>query len=450
MSTASFKPATAADEQTLASLLPAGQITDISQLPSSIPSYLIQVIPELKINGQVVMTGSAVQMGTDHKVKYTINYPDGRIGGYSSNFIAGEFHAVGVVGGSISKNKFTNLQARVSQLQTDIYTDVTANVNKESVLGDIFYAGVQGYFYQYKDMVDVQSRQAVSHLLLPSIGTYGASAKVRYFFGFPRYMSMKQITMDIGNLAYVVTDYSANKANRLAFIRNSGMVSSMLEHMIPEQMFSTPSEPTQAVSTMKLLGTAASQNMPVYTINRANSAQISPQLTLSAFAMREIQRSVAVGKEVIAHQGQLTINGWTGEGYVVTDLVTGDAAYRISGGANGGSLSLTAVGTLIQLRSLYFLLFLGDINGGYSKFLGPIGVVLNSIVTLIQAVSSCTSGFARFNIGAFLALSVFATITIFTFGAGAALAGLTAMLYGVIFGVAIDKGLQSLRKSYGC
>jgi hypothetical protein len=63
--TLSFKPATAADEQTLASLLPQGDITDLSQLPQSIPSYLIKVIPELKLNGQTVKAGSAMRLGED-------------------------------------------------------------------------------------------------------------------------------------------------------------------------------------------------------------------------------------------------------------------------------------------------------------------------------------------------------------------------------------------------
>jgi hypothetical protein len=63
--TLSFKPATAADEQALKSLLPEGEITDISQLPTTIPSYLINVVPELSVNGQVVKTGSAMKLGEE-------------------------------------------------------------------------------------------------------------------------------------------------------------------------------------------------------------------------------------------------------------------------------------------------------------------------------------------------------------------------------------------------
>ncbi len=36
----------------------------------------------------------------------------------------------------------------------------------------------------------------------------------------------------------------------------------------------------------------------------------------------------------------INFNGWLGEGYVITDPITGDAAYKISGGGNGGLLSM--------------------------------------------------------------------------------------------------------------
>ncbi|MDX8378367.1 MAG: hypothetical protein R8L53_10135, partial [Mariprofundales bacterium] len=54
--------------------------------------------------------------------------------------------------------------------------------------------------------------------------------------------------------------------------------------------------------------------------------------------INEIQAAVAVGKEVIVHQGNITAFGWTGAGYVVFDPVTGDGAWRISGGGNGAAL----------------------------------------------------------------------------------------------------------------
>jgi hypothetical protein len=63
--TLSFRPASETDAQALKSLLPEGEITDLSQLPTTIPSYLVNVVPELAVNGQVVKTGGALKLGEE-------------------------------------------------------------------------------------------------------------------------------------------------------------------------------------------------------------------------------------------------------------------------------------------------------------------------------------------------------------------------------------------------
>lgn len=62
--TLSFRPATPDDEAALLALLPEGEITDINQLPSSIPSYLIEVIPEFKVNGELKISGEPILLGS--------------------------------------------------------------------------------------------------------------------------------------------------------------------------------------------------------------------------------------------------------------------------------------------------------------------------------------------------------------------------------------------------
>lgn len=52
-------------------------------------------------------------------------------------------------------------------------------------------------------------------------------------------------------------------------------------------------------------------------------------------ARADIVNGLAAGKEVTVHQSPITQSGWTGSGYIITDLATGSGAYKISGGANG-------------------------------------------------------------------------------------------------------------------
>lgn len=50
-----------------------------------------------------------------------------------------------------------------------------------------------------------------------------------------------------------------------------------------------------------------------------------------------MRQSVLTGKTVITHTDPLPVGGWTGAGYVIFDQATGDGAYKISGGLNGGA-----------------------------------------------------------------------------------------------------------------
>lgn len=65
--------------------------------------------------------------------------------------------------------------------------------------------------------------------------------------------------------------------------------------------------------------------------------------------MTEITQALAMGKEVISHTDRISVPGWTGEGYVLFDPVTGDGAYKITGGSNGGFLAGLLLGNALLL-----------------------------------------------------------------------------------------------------
>ena len=217
-------------------------------------------------------------------------------------------------------------------------------------MGDLFYAGTLGYFAMYRAMSALQAQQAqMRHDLMPSVGTYGLGATVTRFFGVPRTMSASGIIMDIGNLATLSTDLAGMKQARLNFVMSAGMLSSALEHVVPEQMFSTPTAPVSAISAVKALQIAAQQGIPVHHINASNAATVVPLLNIDALALEEIQAAIAVGKEVTVSQSNITEAGWTGLGYIITDPVTGSGAYKISTGKNGAFILGVLIGLAITV-----------------------------------------------------------------------------------------------------
>ena len=56
--------------------------------------------------------------------------------------------------------------------------------------------------------------------------------------------------------------------------------------------------------------------------------------------MTDIRNGVNAGKTVTVHDTQITLNGWSGTGYIILDPNTGAGAYMIGGGLDGGSTLL--------------------------------------------------------------------------------------------------------------
>ena len=387
--TLSFKPATSADEQTLASLLPSGPITDPSQLPSSIPAYLINVIPELAVDGQVVGQGNAMRLGEDLNFYYDIS----RVGGignqtYTYPVVAGSYESVMVGGGSVSSTSLNNLQAKLIDTRTKLQSGDAAligTLTQEDILGDMFQAGTLGYFGEYLALSHLAALpQKARHNLPLAYGTLGYEPNVDTFFGFPRAIKLGGIAVNV-RLAWVIQALDGDATKRPQLGLQTGIISSALEHAIPEQMLSTPTQQAEGVSAVKALQIAASQGQRIYHITPQNQTQTLPNLHLDAKAMEEITSALATGKEVIAHTDRISVTGWTGEGYILFDPVTGDGAYKITGGANGGFAFVLYVIALFLLILTPFLLV--SIAPFFALFIAFISALsLDSMIKAFQNV----------------------------------------------------------------
>lgn len=353
--TLSFKPATAADEQTLASLYP-DPITDLSQLPNSIPAYLISVIPELTVDGQVVGQGNAMRLGEDLNFYYNIS----RVGGignqtYTYPVVAGSYESVMVGGGSVSQHAVQVLNSKLQQTQATLQSDdpiAMSGLTRDDVLGDMLHIGTLGYFGEYISLAGVASfTQKARHNLPVGYGTLGYEPNVQRLFGIPRAIYGGGIEINV-RLGWIIHSLDGDLAKRLNIALHMGTLSSELESSVPEQMFNATTTSEQGVSAMKALQVAGQLGQRVYRITPVNQTQILPNLHLDSKAMSDITQALAVGKEVIAHTDRVSISGWTGEGYILFDPLTGDGAYKITGGTNGGHHPLPIIAEVMEVLNL--------------------------------------------------------------------------------------------------
>jgi hypothetical protein len=350
--TLSFKPATAADEQTLASLLPPG-ITDPSQVPNSIPSYLITVVPQLAVDGQVVSQGNTMRLGEDFTFFYGVDrVTPGNSHTYTYTVPAGAYLGVAVSGGSVSSLVLQDLKTKMTQTQTTLQSgnnSLIGALTQEDILGDMFYAGSLGYFGEYIALSHVASvQQKAQHNLPYAYGTFGYEPNVKHLFGIPRAITPGGVAVNV-RLGWLIEPKDGDSTRRPNLNFQTGLLSSALENGVPEQMFSTPTQPLQGVSAAKALRLASQQGQRIYHITQANQAQVLPNLHLDGLAMNEITQGLAVGKEVITHTDRISVPGFTGEGYIIFDPVSGSGAYKITGGNNGGFLAGLLLGSAIIL-----------------------------------------------------------------------------------------------------
>lgn len=122
-----------------------------------------------------------------------------------------------------------------------------------------------------------------------------------------------------------------------------------MEHLVPEQMFSTDNAPAEGISAVKALALASAEGQKIWTIDQNNVDVALATIDLDADIETEIRNAVRAGKVATTFVGSSNV------GYLLVDPSTGAGAYKIAGGANGGQLLTDADKALLTVLGLIAL-----------------------------------------------------------------------------------------------
>lgn len=378
--TLSYTPATPQDEAIINAYLPQphadGTPIQPSELPSSLPAYLINVKPELRIDGQVVATGTPTTLGGIETFTMTFFDPSADNSVVTNTITAGAYQAIGLNLGRISQEQLTTLKAKLEVTKTKLQNNDFGTLTKDDLIGDLLYTTALSYHAELGTMNFIAAKTMnVNAITLPSETIFSTQLKVASMWGVPRSVGAGGLNMDADRLLNVVKAKDGNNDTVRQYMLSNGMTSSTLEHIVPEQLFSTPDNPAEGVSAVKALQLANEQGIPIYTINQGNIATTLPQLQVDSDVKGDIQNAVNAGKVVTVSKSNISYKGWNGCGYIITNSETGAGAYMISGGLSGGIMF--AVGTLILVSQI--LLF------------APLAITLFSSIFLGLMISTCNS-----------------------------------------------------------
>jgi hypothetical protein len=331
--TLSYTPATEEDRQLIEALIPESENPE--DYPESLPAYLIKVKPELKVDGEVVASGSEIGLGREQKLCIEFSGPFGS--GRTENRVkAGAFQAIGLDLLWVPKEIHQKLVAELESTKEALEAKVVDLLTKDKVLGLLLHTAAMHYFSKL-DILNTFAAWSyrVANIRVPSEVITGFDLSVEYLFMVPRIVKLGGIVIDADRNLEIVFAQDGDKLKQKLYTIHSGMTSSALEYDTLERIFGG-----EAISATKALQIANNEGIPIHTIYQENISEVMPYLQLPEDIKGDIRNAVNAGMAVMVPEREITFGKWQGVGYIVMDQETGSAVYMLSGGIAGGWLML--------------------------------------------------------------------------------------------------------------
>jgi len=298
--------------------IPESQQLDPNDLPTSLPGYLINLNAQLKLDGEIVAESGNFTMGQELSSTTGITRLTGGWHSANNKPIAGEFYAFGIDLQSISAKQLETVKNRMETVKTKLEAQQFEGLTKDGLIGDMLYAGALSYFAANDVNLKMLNKgeQALAYRQ-PSCGTFSTNLNPIYSFGVPRQVEMSGIMVDMDAVAQSLWSKKNDVQIANTIGQQVGMMTSALEHRIPELLFTNEENPGEGVSAVKALAIASTEGQRIYQVTTENVNAVLPVLNISAEVKDEIRASIAVGKVATVSQNNITVGGWTGVGYII-------------------------------------------------------------------------------------------------------------------------------------
>ena len=340
--------------------------------------------------------------------------------------VVGQYHAIGLDMQGLSAAQLEALQTNLETTQNKLQaaeTDPAAleGLTKHAIVGDLLQATVQSYL-ALNDVQDQLMAQAGSAVMqrMPSYGKFSTHLNPLYSWGVPKTVQFSGMMMDMDTMVSIVGTSNNDANQQKALVQQLGMRQSAMEHLVPEQMFSTDTAPAYGVSAVKAIQLAAAHGQKIYTINQANLESALTAINLNSSTEQEIRDAVNSGKVVTTHTHRVNFHGTVTAGYIIQDPVDGTGAYKIASGADGalvaalgflatmfGALSLIAVGVGLLAPLITSVAIIGP-----AFALMALGIsIVAALLTMVHFVAACNITIAgELSLLAFFSLAVLSAL----------------------------------------
>lgn len=312
--------------------------------------------PELRLDGNLVASGTATTLGQSKDCYVTINhnYPSSGYADQSVTYplISGSNYSIIYNFGGVSDQLISKRQQLLSSYRLQGLTDTS-----EPVLGETL--NIMGITWLKQVMMTNKLAGAIGdtiRLMHHNIGM--VSQETGY------YIDVKAAAGSIISKHNINSDANAHFKTGALFV-------SALEHGVLEQLMGSDKP---ATSTIKLLQLANSTGKKIYSANSTNFASIRPQLVnYTTSELDSFNSYIQSGYSyILPENAQIPLNNWRGEGYIRKYFST----------------SSSSMGMVIG----------GKYYGGYGSISGPVSTPTVSQYTQLTQVTTPTVYTANFNL----------------------------------------------------
>lgn len=348
----------------------------------NVPAYLVEMKPVLMIAGEPVATGSAVRLGATQTFSIEFTLPDNLLTDRITNELTvGGYHAIGINLQQVPQKLLNESQTNVQRI-VNLINQGEGYVTGDDVLGEFLHGIAMTYFCELDALNKVTEKMTgTTSIRGPSQTIVSAPLSSSSLFGFPVGVKTTGLSIDVDRDIHSTFPVDGDIDKKKVFAAQGGMNGSILESGIFEHMLG---DTVPAISAVKIIQTANSQGIPIYQVRRDNIAQILPLLQVSSDVKNDIRNAINAGMVVTIPKTDITLNDWTGAGYIVMNPETGEAGYMISGGIAGGHYGWDMIKDFCNaiLAIIGALETAGEISIGL--FLG----ILMKFTTLVQPLIS--------------------------------------------------------------